>query len=295
MSEVTRAGEDHSGAAQPETWGPVHKPVNPSHDAPGSIHDDQVAQKLGFRGGTVAGDVLMDSFPPLLVDHFGDEWLRSGSLSLYFRQAIEGGDPVRTWLGDAEASTAGSQATVRMYAPDDALVCEGTASVGDPEVPTALHGRDLRATPEADLKILAGLSTGSVAPGTEIVIARGRQGERRQRGYVTLPVDDYTNDVEAACPSTLIGELLYRYPRQHWTPKIGDGVGLFGAIEVRQWKGPVVPETPYHVSAEIVAMGQSPKTEYFWFDSQALDEEGEKVATMRMMLRFMKASSSLYA
>ena len=50
----------------------------------------------------------------------------------------------------------------------------------------------------------------------------------------------------------------------------------------------------YVVSARVAAFGQSPKTEYFWFDSSARDEHGVVVATMRMMLRFMKASSSLY-
>ena len=33
----------------------------------GSIHDDATATKLGFRGGTVAGSVHMDQFPPLLL------------------------------------------------------------------------------------------------------------------------------------------------------------------------------------------------------------------------------------
>ena len=34
----------------------------------GSIHDDTTAEKLGFRGGTVPGDVHMNQFPPMLLD-----------------------------------------------------------------------------------------------------------------------------------------------------------------------------------------------------------------------------------
>jgi hypothetical protein len=43
-----------------------------------------------------------------------------------------------------------------------------------------------------------------------------------------------------------------------------------------------------------VALGQSPKTEFMWFET-ALDEAaGKRIAEMRMLLRFMKASSPLY-
>ncbi len=43
-----------------------------------------------------------------------------------------------------------------------------------------------------------------------------------------------------------------------------------------------------------MALGQSPKTEYMWFET-ALDEKSSKrIAEMRMLLRFMKASSPKY-
>ena len=38
----------------------------------GSIHDDITAWELGFRGGTVPGNVYMSQFPPMLVKLFGD-------------------------------------------------------------------------------------------------------------------------------------------------------------------------------------------------------------------------------
>ena len=38
------------------------------------IHDDATAAELGFRGGTVAGDVHMNQFPPVLLRVFGKEW-----------------------------------------------------------------------------------------------------------------------------------------------------------------------------------------------------------------------------
>ena len=55
-------------------------------DGAGSIHDDDTAAELGFRGGTVAGDIHMNQFPPILVEVFGNEWFERGNLSLNFKK-----------------------------------------------------------------------------------------------------------------------------------------------------------------------------------------------------------------
>jgi hypothetical protein len=57
---------------------------------------------------------------------------------------------------------------------------------------------------------------------------------------------------------------------------------------------PVMVEHPYRVGGSIVALGQSPKTEYMWFETALNEPEGKRVAEMRMLLRFMKASSPKY-
>ena len=75
--------------------GPFRAPANLAADVRGSIHDDATAQKLGFRGGTVAGSVHMQQFPPLLVRAFGPEWFETGTISTYFRNATTHGEPVR--------------------------------------------------------------------------------------------------------------------------------------------------------------------------------------------------------
>jgi len=71
------------------------------------------------------------------------------------------------------------------------------------------------------------------------------------------------------------------------------GVGLFGAIEVAHHNGPVFQDRRYTVTATVIGVSESPKTEALWFDSSAHDA-GKLVATQRMMLRFMKDSSPLY-
>jgi hypothetical protein len=43
----------------------------------------------------------------------------------------------------------------------------------------------------------------------------------------------------------------------------------------------------YEVEGEVVAVGASPRTEYVWYDTRALDPGGGVVASMRMQLRWM--------
>ena len=75
---------------------------------------------------------------------------------------------------------------------------------------------------------------------------------------------------------------------------VGSSVGLFGAIELRNINGPLLVDTPYTVGGRVLAVGQSPKTEFFWFETTACDSSGQPIASMRMLLRFMKASSELW-
>jgi hypothetical protein len=42
-------------------------------------------------------------------------------------------------------------------------------------------------------------------------------------------------------------------------------------IEVRHHRGPVRFGVTYRVSGEVVAVGASPRTEYVWYDSRAVD------------------------
>lgn len=119
---------------------------------------------------------------------------------------------------------------------------------------------------------------------------------RIDAGAFTEPLDWYTGQSPwggpIANPSSVVQ--LLRNRGRDFGPHVAEAVGLFGAIEIRHHAGPVFFETPYRVSGEVVAVGASPKTEYVWFDNQAHDLDGRLVASMRMQLRWMKASSPLY-
>lgn len=277
--------------------GPVRTPVNAAANAKGSIHDDATAQKLGFRGGTVAGSIHMDQFPPLLVEAFGPQWFETGSLSLNFRNATTGGEPVVGFVAAPPVQN-DVQVAVRMEREDGMLVAEGTASVGKPAEESHLHTIDLRPSPPSELRMLEGVNAGDPLGSFESAIDGSAIRARIERGGLTEPLDWYTATSPwggpIANPSAIV-QLLYAKTVAPLGSRTGGAVGLFGAIEIRFLAGPVLVDTPYSVAGTVAAVGASPKTEYVWFDSVASRaDDGVAVASMRMQLRWMKASAPAY-
>ena len=279
--------------------GPLRRPVNRSANQRGSIHDDATAQKLGFRGGTVAGSVHMDQFPPMLIDRFGPAWFETGSLSLQFRNATISGEAVSVLVGDpGRGVVADVQVPVRVERDDGLLVAEGTASVGTPAEPTYLSSIDLRAADDpTEMRMFGALGAGSPIEEHDARVDTKSPLRVGLLEGMTEPLDWYAGPSPwggaIANPSSVVALLWQRATRSF--SRYSDGaVGLFGAIEIRHHRGPVFVDQPYRVAGEVVAVGHSPKTEYVWFDTRASDDDGV-VASMRMQLRWMKASSKAYA
>lgn len=275
--------------------GPVRRPRNRSRAVAGSIHNDETAARLGFRGGTVAGSVHMDQFVPLLLEVFGQRWFETGSLSLYFRNATTDGDPVQAAAARPSGQGDG-RVPVRMTAYDGTLVADGTASIGNPAEPSAVMGRDLHPVDPAELRILRNIRPGAPLGPIQVTPNRERQLDRIAQDQLTEPLDWYQGASPwggaVAAPSTTVG-LLYADLLAPLKESLGERVGLFGAIEIRYLNGPVRLDARYDVAGEVVAVSQTPKTEVLWYDSWA-ELHGERVARMRMMLRTMKASSPHY-
>jgi hypothetical protein len=276
--------------------GQVRRPRNLAAGVTGSIHDDATATGLGFRGGTVAGSIHMDQFPPLALIAFGSGWFEDGSLSLYFRHATTDGEPVCAFIERPERQR---DVQTRAWATttDDVVVAEGTAGRGQPAETSALRSRDLRPVDPAQLRILADLKPGSVLGDVTLTLDGERQRRRIDQQGVTEPLDWYTGPSPwggpIAAPSAVV-DLLYARLLDEAKASMGDHVGLFGAIEIRFRSGPVLLDNRYRVTGEVVAVSQTPKTEVLWFDSRAHDASGTLIADMRMMLRQLKQSSPLY-
>jgi hypothetical protein len=260
------------------------------HNRP-HIHDDETAQRLGFRGATIAGSIHMDQFPPVLVEAFGPGWLETGSLSLHFKNATLEGEEVIAMIA-APPRVSDVQVEARTERTDGTEVAVGTAAIGDPGRPTYLHALDLRPADPGDLRILHDLEPGTTFRHSDAVDSVPSWMAHGLRDNLDWFADQSPWGGPVANPSAIVQLLRNRDP---FTPHVDGAVGLFGAIEIRHHAGPVLREIAYDVVGEIVAVGESPKTEYAWFDSRATDRHGALVASMRMQLRWMKASSPLYS
>ena len=278
--------------------GPVRQARNLAAHIVGSIHDDDTAAALGFRGGTVAGSVHLDQFPPLLLQAFGQRWFETGSLLLYFRHATTDGEAVQAFVERPPTGNQDPQVRAWMTTPTDELVAEGTAAIGSPQAPSALHERDLRPTDPAELRILKTLKVGDVLGDFRAAVNSERQRSVIGQGAMTESLDWYSGRSPwggpIASPSGVVG-LLYTQLLAEMKEAMGEHVGLFGAIEIRFRAGPVFLDRDYRVTGEVAAVSQTPKTEVLWFDSRALGDRNEPVAEMRMMLRQMKQSSPRYS
>lgn len=275
--------------------GPLRRPRH-GPGAGGSIHDDAIAAKLGFRGGLVAGSIHLELFPPLLLKAFGPRWFERGTLSIYFLNPTTDQEYTRAFLEQPPAGATDVQVNAWLEREGGLRMGEGTASVGNPSEPTALQRRPLDRFAPGELRLLTAIKPGEPLPSVEVRFTPEQQATRL--ALTTEPLDWYRDaspwGAPIVPPAGMVN-LLYAPIRPGVHERIAPAIGLYGAIELRNVNGPVLVDRPYTVSGTILAVGQSPKTEYLWYETELRESDGRQVAGMRMMLRWMKASSPLYA
>ncbi|MGB2694847.1 MAG: hypothetical protein WBD55_06615 [Dehalococcoidia bacterium] len=276
-------------------YGPLRTPANAGRGTSGNIHSDEDAQRLGFKGGLVAGSIHMEQFAPVLVRAFGERWFERGSLSLYFLTPTLHGEEVRVVVGAPPDGASDAQVEAWAERPTGERICEGTAAIGDPHEPSALHARDVTRPTTGDLRILADARAGDAFPVVDVSVDQKIVDERLK--VITEPMPWYSDPARwgGAVPTTVnqvnaLIEPCYAYLRRRQQ----QAIGLYGAIELRNVSGPMLAGRTYRAGGTLLFAGDSPKTEYVWFDTWADDASGRRVAAMRMMLRFMKASSPVY-
>ena len=275
--------------------GPLRTPANPMRETAGNIHSEDDARKLGFRGGLVAGSIHMEQFAPVLVRAFGERWLERGSLSLYFLTPTTHGEEVRVVVGVPPQGATDAQVEAWAERQDGERICEGTASVGEPSEPSALQARQLERHPSGELRILASALAGEVFPEVDTRVEPEALAERLK--VITEPMPCYTDATRwGGIVPTVVNQVnaLIQPAYAYLEGRRAGAIGLYGAIEVRNVNGPLLVDTTYRAGGTLLHVGETPKTEYMWFDTWADNHAGERVAEMRMMLRFMKASSRLY-
>ena len=278
-------------------YGHWRSPVNEWAGAQSSIHNDKTAQKVGMRGGTIPGTVHLNLFPPLMLAMFGTRWFENGCISMFYTYATTDREEVRAVVELPDARSGDPLLNVRVEARKDLrMVAQGTVSMDTPQKPSYLHSLELKDAPPEELRILAGLKKGDPLPGKEVVIAKEEAIKRM--AHITDPLPWY---FETSPWGGTILSPSAAYQALILVPKLPEAqeqgsVGLFGATEINYINGPIKTDVAYISSGEIVCVGASSKTEYYWYDSLLEEKKtGQPVAKMRKLIRKMKKSSPLYA
>lgn len=274
----------------PIITGPWRKPTNTAADQKGGIHDDATAQNLGFAGGTVAGNLHMEQFPPLLLEHFGESWWQTGNLSLYFMSATQDMEPVRCFL-EAQSDDASADVRVWMENKNGDRVMAGTAGIGsasNSEIATRLA--NLR--PAHDLRMLADVRLGDASPTLAVTATDAMVAERMK--VITEPLPCYQEGAHRVLPIAPLVQ-LFRGVEAHVAPVRGPFVGLYGAIEIEYYNGPIASNNSYNLTGKAIGVSESPKTEVLWYEAVLSDPAtGAPAARMIKMDRVMKAASPLW-
>jgi hypothetical protein len=270
--------------------GPWRHPKNTSADEKGGIHDDDTAQDLGFQGGTIAGSIHMEQFPPILVDYFGDAWWSKGGMSLYFKSATVDHEPVCCKLEPI------SETKARIWMENEAgvVVMEGSASLGD-DADSEVSQRIKAVRSPGDLRMMADVVIG--APSPECSVRIGDESIDERLAVITEPMECYSDESLFGGRVAPIAPFVhaFRVVEPHIIPVRGPYVGLFGSIEVQYLDGPVVAGRDYVAQGHVVALSDSPKTEIIWYTATLSDPStGEPIARMTKMDRLMKDASPLW-
>ena len=269
--------------------GPWRRPTNNSSHEAGTIHDDATAKGLGFRSGTVAGSIHMEQFVPLLLQAFGADWQRTGSLSLWFQEPSIDGEPVRAMVRAA----GDGRREVRMVRVDGAQVLSGSASVG-PDPQGALRQRLAAMRAGEPPRMLAALRGGFEAAGLPTRVPRA--DVQRRLPIITECLPAFTQPAGIAqAPLSAAVHAMRVFEERLPVSRTGF-VGLFGGIEWQWLDGPVLIDVDYEVGGRVLAVTDSPRSEMLWTETTLHDPaKGHCIARMLMLSRLLKGSSPLWA
>jgi len=273
--------------------GEWRRPVNTAAHQKGGIHDDDTATDLGFRGGTVAGAIHMEQFPPLLLEMFGADFWQTGTLSMYFRSATVDREPVRCLTTEPKRVGNIRRTNVWMEKEDGTIVASGTASCGGHDEKSELRRKLESIRPISELRILKNLEVGARCEDQRCFVENSFLDA--QLGVITEPLSCYKTSNEFSGRVLPVTQVVRAFdpPEVALITEVEPPfVGLYGAIEIEFINGPVLAETEYKGSGEIVGLSDSPQTEILWRDSILMTDK--PIARMLKMDRLMKNSSPLW-
>jgi hypothetical protein len=254
-----------------------------------SIHDDKMAEDLGFSGAPIEGPTHFSQFVPLLHDVFGDAWFERGCISAHYQNMVVDGEKVRVFVESIEDGAK----TIRIGAEkhDGTPVLTGTASLGPDYGETEIQLRLGRLRPSDQLVILSDLVVGQKgAANPEDVIMDFDQNMgpmypfslNEKLAVITEQHPYYSSGDnpwgKPVIPLEMISVLTQYTSGNSGFRTRGPAVGLFAAQEIKLIKGPLLVNHEYQLEREIIALSESRRTESTWVNTSVYDKATSDLA-----------------
>ncbi len=290
--------------------GPLRKPAQmlaeQEYGGHSSIHDDAMAEKLGFRAGPIEGPTHFSLYPPLLENIFGQAWFERGCISAHYQNMVVEGEDTRAFTDIPAPGAMTTKAWVEKA--DGTPVQEASASLGPDHGETLLEKRLREMRPHGKLVILSDLKVGMTGKEDEIVRMDADQNMgalypfslSQKLAKITETSPWYSDPKSspwgrAIVPLEMVSVLAEYTNRTAGFPVKGPAVGLFADQEIRMIDGPLFVGEDYLIRREIAALSESKRTESYWVRTRIFDKAGKKqVAEMLLNHATLKHSYAPY-
>ena len=273
----------------PILTGPLRAPrqmlAEQSYAGHTSVHDAETAANLGLAGAPIEGPTHFSQIDPLLASLWGGRWFSHGCLSAHFQTMVVEGEEVQ-----ATVTSPGPGATaVRIDAAkaDGTPVLTGAASIDGATAVTELAPRLARSqgSPPGRLHVLDHISVGQRGPGDETVsVTFGDDfGELypftlvEKLAAITEVLDWYRPGAEPPWggpnePIEMLSGLTNAGSKHAGVVARQPSVGLVIDLEGRLLGAPGLVDHAYRIDREVVALGESRRTESYWTLTTLSDE-----------------------
>ena len=251
-----------------------------------SIHDDQMAEDLGFAGAPIEGPTHFSQLVPLLHQVFGDDWFVSGCISSHYQNMVVEGEEVQAMVEKTP-----TEGLVRIAAQkrDGTPVLMGTASLGPDYGETELEQRMARLRPADQLVILADLQVGQKGAGNPERIRMDMDqhmgdmypfSNAQKLQKITENHPYYSEESpwgKPVVPLEMVSVLTQYTSGQSGFRTRGPAIGLFAGQQIKMVNGPLLVGEDYLLEREIIALSESRRTESNWILSRVYHAETKEL------------------
>jgi hypothetical protein len=291
--------------------GPLRSPrqmlADQSYGGHASIHDEQFAEKLGFRAAPIEGPTHFSQFVPLVAQLWGRAWFERGSISAHYQNMVFQREQVRAFVALPAAGATRTQAWAEKA--DGTPVLSASVSLGPEHGVTLLEERLRGLRPPGKLQILGDLRVGMTGAVDEHVRMDLDQhmgalypfSLREKLAAITESSPWYADGSSspwgrAIIPLEMVSVLAEYSSALGGFPISGQAVGLFADQEIRMLDGPLFVGEDYVIRREIVALSESKRAESYWVRSRIFDASGKTLkAEMLLNHACLKQSVAMHA